>query len=87
MNCTPFVRQYDILSNKWDMQMYSCGGYFKEPADSDSIASDSIQHIELEQPNENAVDPTAPVTPSPDGNQHGTPSQPKAAEEPKHTEI
>ena len=69
------------------MQMYSCGGYFKEPADSDSIASDSIQHIELEQPNENAVDPTAPVTPSPDGNQHGTPSQPKAAEEPKHTEI
>ena len=27
------------------MQMYSCGGYFKEPADSDSIASDSIQHI------------------------------------------
>ena len=69
------------------MQMYSCGGYFKEPADSDSIASDSIQHIELEQPNENAVDPTAPVAPSPDGNQHGTPSQPKAAEEPKHTEI
>ncbi|MCI7000848.1 MAG: transglycosylase domain-containing protein [Prevotella sp.] len=69
------------------MQMYSCGGYFKEPADSDSIASDSIQHIELEQPNENAVDPAAPVTPSPDGNQHGTPSQPKAAEEPKHTEI
>ena len=69
------------------MQMYSCGGYFKEPADSDSIANDSIQHIELEQPNENAVDPTAPVTPSPDGNQHGTPSQPKAAEEPKHTEI
>ncbi|OYP50502.1 transglycosylase [Prevotella sp. P3-120] len=69
------------------MQMYSCGGYFKEPADSDSIASDSIQHIELEQPNENAVDPTVPVTPSPDGNQHGTPSQPKAAEEPKHTEI
>lgn len=69
------------------MQMYSCGGYFKEPADSDSIASDSIQHIELEHPNENAVDPTAPVTPSPDGNQHGTPSQPKAAEEPKHTEI
>lgn len=69
------------------MQMYSCGGYFKEPADSDSIAGDSIQHIELEQPNENAVDPTAPVTPSPDGNQHGTPSQPKAAEEPKHTEI
>lgn len=69
------------------MQMYSCGGYFKEPADSDSIASDSIQHIELEQSNENAVDPTAPVTPSPDGNQHGTPSQPKAAEEPKHTEI
>ena len=50
------------------MQMYSCGGYFKEPADSDSIASDSIQHIELEQPNENAVDPAAPVTPSPDGN-------------------
>ena len=69
------------------MQMYSCGGYFKEPADSDSIASDSIQHIELEQPNENAVDPAAPVAPSPDGNQHGTPSQPKAAEEPKHTEI
>lgn len=69
------------------MQMYSCGGYFKEPADSDSIASDSIQHIELEQPNENAVDPSAPVAPSPDGNQHGTPSQPKAAEEPKHTEI
>lgn len=69
------------------MQMYSCGGYFKEPADSDSIASDSIQHIELEQSNENAVDPTAPVAPSPDGNQHGTPSQPKAAEEPKHTEI
>lgn len=69
------------------MQMYSCGGYFKEPADSDSIVSDSIQHIELEQPNENAVDPTAPVAPSPDGNQHGTPSQPKAAEEPKHTEI
>lgn len=69
------------------MQMYSCGGYFKEPADSDSIASDSIQHIELEQPNENAVDPTAPVAPSPDGNQHGTPSQPKVAEEPKHTEI
>lgn len=69
------------------MQMYSCGGYFKEPADSDSIACDSIQHIELEQPNENAVDPTAPVAPSPDGNQHGTPSQPKAAEEPKHTEI
>lgn len=69
------------------MQMYSCGGYFKEPADSDSIASDSIQHIELEQPNENAVDPTVPVAPSPDGNQHGTPSQPKAAEEPKHTEI
>lgn len=69
------------------MQMYSCGGYFKEPADSDSIASDSIQHIELEQPNENAVDPTAPIAPSPDGNQHGTPSQPKAAEEPKHTEI
>lgn len=69
------------------MQMYSCGGYFKEPADSDSIASDSIQHIELEQPNENAVDPAVPVTPSPDGNQHGTPSQPKAAEEPKHTEI
>ena len=69
------------------MQMYSCGGYFKEPADSDSIASDSIQHIALEQPNENAVDPTAPVAPSPDGNQHGTPSQPKAAEEPKHTEI
>lgn len=69
------------------MQMYSCGGYFKEPADSDSIASDSIQHIELEQPNENAVDPAAPVTPSPDGNQHGTLSQPKAAEEPKHTEI
>lgn len=69
------------------MQMYSCGGYFKEPADSDSIASDSIQHIELEQPNENAVDPTAPVAPSPDGNQHGTPSQPKAVEEPKHTEI
>ena len=69
------------------MQMYSCGGYFKEPADSDSIASDSIQHIELEQPNENAVDPAAPVVPSPDGNQHGTPSQPKAAEEPKHTEI
>ena len=69
------------------MQMYSCGGYFKEPAESDSIASDSIQHIELEQPNENAVDPTAPVAPSPDGNQHGTPSQPKAAEEPKHTEI
>lgn len=69
------------------MQMYSCGGYFKEPADSDSIASDSIQHIELEQPNENAIDPTAPVAPSPDGNQHGTPSQPKAAEEPKHTEI
>lgn len=69
------------------MQMYSCGGYFKEPADSDSIASDSIQHIELEQPNENAVDPTAPVAPSPDGNQHGTPSQPKAAEGPKHTEI
>ena len=69
------------------MQMYSCGGYFKEPADSDSIAGDSIQHIELEQPNENAVDPTAPVAPSPDGNQHGTPSQPKAAEEPKHTEI
>lgn len=69
------------------MQMYSCGGYFKEPADSDSIASDSIQHIELEQPNENAVDPTTPVAPSPDGNQHGTPSQPKAAEEPKHTEI
>lgn len=69
------------------MQMYSCSGYFKEPADSDSIASDSIQHIELEQPNENAVDPTAPVAPSPDGNQHGTPSQPKAAEEPKHTEI
>lgn len=69
------------------MQMYSCGGYFKEPTDSDSIASDSIQHIELEQPNENAVDPTAPVAPSPDGNQHGTPSQPKAAEEPKHTEI
>lgn len=69
------------------MQMYSCGGYFKEPADSDSIASDSIQHIELEQPNENAVDLTAPVAPSPDGNQHGTPSQPKAAEEPKHTEI
>lgn len=69
------------------MQMYSCGGYFKEPADSDSIASDSIQHIELEQPNENAVDPAAPVTPSPDGNQYGTPSQPKAAEEPKHTEI
>ena len=68
------------------MQMYSCGGYFKEPADSDSIASDSIQHIELEQPNENAVDPTAPVAPSPDGNQHGTPSQPRAAEEPKHTE-
>ena len=69
------------------MQMYSCGGYFKEPADSDSIASDSIQHIELEQPNENAVDPAAPIAPSPDGNQHGTPSQPKAAEEPKHTEI
>lgn len=69
------------------MQMYSCGGYFKEPADSDSIASDSIQHIELEQPNENAVDPAVPVAPSPDGNQHGTPSQPKAAEEPKHTEI
>ena len=69
------------------MQMYSCGGYFKEPADSDSIASDSIQHIELEQPNENAVDPAAPVAPSPDGNQHGTPSQPKTAEEPKHTEI
>ena len=69
------------------MQMYSCGGYFKEPADSDSIASDSIQHIELEQPNENAVDPAAPGAPSPDGNQHGTPSQPKAAEEPKHTEI
>lgn len=69
------------------MQMYSCGGYFKEPADSDSIASDSIQHIELEQPNENVVDPAAPVAPSPDGNQHGTPSQPKAAEEPKHTEI
>lgn len=69
------------------MQMYSCGGYFKEPADSDSIASDSIQHIELEQPNENAVDPTAPVAPTPDGNQHGMLSQPKAAEEPKHTEI
>lgn len=69
------------------MQMYSCGGYFKEPADSDSIASDSIQHIEQEQPNENAVDPTAPVAPTPDGNQHGMPSQPKAAEEPKHTEI
>ena len=69
------------------MQMYSCGGYFKEPADSDSIASDSIQHIELEQPNENAVDPAAPVAPSPDGNQHGTPSKPKAAEKPKNTEI
>lgn len=69
------------------MQMYSCGGYFKEPADTDSIAVDSLQHIEMENIDENAIETNPNGIPVPEGEQKATPSQPKAAEEPKHTEI
>lgn len=69
------------------MQMYSCGGYFKEPADTDSIAVDSLQHIEMENIDENAIETNPNGIPVPEGEQKATTSQPKAAEEPKHTEI
>ncbi len=68
------------------MQMYSCSGYFKEPADSDSIANDSIQNLELELSDESMKESTAPENPLPEGNQQPLPTHPQSAEEPKHTE-
>ncbi len=68
------------------MQMYSCSGYFKEPADSDSIANDSVQNLELELSDESMKESTAPENPLPEGNQQPLPTHPQSAEEPKHTE-
>jgi len=71
------------------MADYSCGGYFKAPADSDSLAVDSLasgQAIEMvldefgneviqhKENHENA-------------NTHAQPEEHQAAEEPKHTKI
>ncbi len=69
------------------LQMYDCSGYFKEPADSDSIANDSIQNLELELSDEPLQDSPIPTTPAPEGSQHPQPTPPQSAEEPKHTEF
>ncbi len=69
------------------LQMYDCSGYFKEPADSDSIANDSIQNLELELSDEPLQDSPIPATPAPEGSQHPQPTPPQSAEEPKHTEF
>ncbi len=69
------------------LQMYDCSGYFKEPADSDSIANDSIQNLELELSDEPLQDSPVPATPAPEGSQHPQPTPPQSAEEPKHTEF
>lgn len=61
---------------------YNCGGYFKMPTDSDSIAVDSLY---TDMPIVEGL-PSEATTPSPshhDANQHPVPSQPQAAEEPK----
>ena len=69
------------------LQMYDCSGYFKEPADSDSIANDSIQNMELRLSDETLQDEPVSTPPASEGNQQPLPTHPQSAEEPKHTEF
>lgn len=62
--------------------VYNCGGYFKAVADSDSLATDSIQHLEIPA-TEGQVEGTTPAPAEQNANQQPLPSQPQNAEEPK----
>jgi penicillin-binding protein 1A len=64
-----------------NINQYGCGGYFRSPSDSDSIAVDSIMVRTEVMPDENgmATDPKETGNAS----QQPQPNEPKEAEEPK----
>ena len=64
------------------MAAYGCGGYFKMPSDSDSLATDSL-YTNHAIPEGASLETSTPSPANQDANQHPIPSQPQAAEEPK----
>lgn len=77
--CAKFSVPKDLDVNA---MVYNCGGYFKAVADSDSLATDSIQHLEIPA-TEGQVEGTTPAPAEQNANQQPLPSQPQNAEEPK----
>ena len=71
----------NIAANALD---YNCGGYFMAPADSDSLAVDSLGIDEVEMVVDEYGNPIAtPKEHQEDANQHALPDEPNAALEPK----
>ena len=63
---------------------FNCGGYFQAPADSDSLAVDSLGLDEVEMAIDEFGNPvTTPKEHNEDVNQHPQPDEPNAALEPK----
>ncbi|MBQ9229576.1 MAG: penicillin-binding protein [Prevotella sp.] len=65
------------------MAAYGCGGYFKVPSDSDSLAVDSIHHADIPVAEGQEVSPDAPESTTPNASPTPIHSQPQMAEEPK----